>query len=471
MYKRQRLTSLLVATVFLRTGHLSTVQVAGTTCLLLLVVARQAVALAENGTLLTTVAHQAMHDELTGLFSRRYFTSAVAGATGPHTVVLIDLREFRAINDGLGSAVGDALLVAYANRLGLIAGDRAVIARLGGDEFGLLLPGSTDVVEQLAAAGAEPLVAAGHDVLVEVSVGIASGTGDLYRQAETALREAAGSAGARVVRYNASLERQLTQRATIAADLRRALTAGEFHLLYQPVVELPSGRMVGVESLIRWSKDGRVISPADFIPVAEDTGLIVELGAWVIDTVCAQTAAWGHRHGFDALRSVAVNVSARQLLDPGLADAVAAALTRHGVPPERLTVEITETAVFAGGRALATVNALSALGVKIALDDFGTGHSSLGLLRTCPVDAIKVDKSFVDGLGGGPQQEAIAIALTGIADTMGLSTVAEGVETADQARRLHELGYRHAQGFHFARPMPPEAIDDLLNHPTTIAAA
>ncbi|BCY10873.1 bifunctional diguanylate cyclase/phosphodiesterase [Actinoplanes sp. L3-i22] len=472
------LTSVLVATVFLRTGHLSTVQVAGTALLLLLVVARQAVALAENGTLLATVARQAMHDELTGLFSRRWFTTAVAGAAGPHTVVLIDLREFRAVNDGLGSTVGDALLIAYANRLGLVAGDRAVIARLGGDEFGLLLPGlAPEVVARLLAANAEPLDAAGHEVLVEVSVGIASGgidtasgDDDLYRQAETALREAAGGTGGRVVRYDASLEQRLSRRATIAADLRRALTAGEFHLLYQPIVELPHGRMTGVESLVRWSKDGTVISPADFIPVAEDTGLIVELGAWILDTACAQAAAWRRRHGAGALGSVAVNVSARQLLDPGLPDLVAAALARHGLPASQLTIEITETAVFAGGRALATVTALSALGVSIALDDFGTGHSSLGLLRTCPVDVIKVDKSFVDGLGGGPQQEAIAIALTGIAETMGLRTVAEGVETAAQARRLYELGYRQAQGFHFARPMPPEAIDALLDERDRAAA-
>jgi diguanylate cyclase (GGDEF)-like protein len=465
------LASLMVAAAFLRTGHLSTVQIAGTLLLLGLVVARQAVALAENGTLLDTVAHQAMHDELTGLFSRRYFTAALAAATGPHTVILIDLKDFRAVNDGLGPAVGDALLIAYGERLTALADDLTVVARLGGDEFGLLRPGPADVTGRLRDANAEPLDAAGHDVLVEVSIGIATGTDDLYRQAEIALREAATGTGGRMVRYDASLEQRLSQRATIAADLRRALTAGEFHLLYQPIVELPHGRMVGVESLIRWTPaGGPTISPADFIPVAEDTGLIVELGVWIIDTVCAQAAEWRLRHGPDALHSIAVNVSARQLLDPALPGVVADALARHGVPAAQLTVEITETAVFAGGRALATVNALSRLGVRISLDDFGTGHSSLGLLRTCPVDAIKVDKSFVDGLGGTPQQEAIAIALTGIADTMGLHTVAEGVETAAQAQRLYELGYRHAQGFHFARPLPPTAIDALLQEIDRAAA-
>lgn len=477
------LTSVFVATVYLRTGHLTIVHVAGTTLLLLLVVARQAMALSQNTALLETVAHYAMHDELTGLFSRRYFTSAVAGATGPGTVVLIDLRDFRSINDSLGPETGDALLVAFAERLTGLAGGDAVVSRLGGDEFGVLLPGSPGdgdltpgsprgfLTDRILELSAEPLRAAGHDVLIELSAGVADGDDDLFRRAELALREATAQPGPGVVRYDASLEGRLTQRATVAADLRRGLTAGEFHLLYQPIVELPTGRVTGVESLIRWRRaDGSVVSPADFVPVAEDTGIIVELGAWIIDMVCAQAAAWRSRHGPDGLRSVAVNISARQLLDPALVDVVAAALDRHGLPPHQLTVELTETAVFGGGRALRTVTALSQLGVSIALDDFGTGHSSLGLLRTCPVDVIKVDKSFVDGLNGTPQQEAIAIALTGIADTMGLRTVAEGVETAEQARRLFELGYRHAQGFHFARPLPAAEIDILLAQAPRIAA-
>ncbi|MEU4158628.1 EAL domain-containing protein [Actinoplanes sp. NPDC026670] len=468
------LTSLLVGTVYLRTGHLTTVQVAGTTLLLLLVVTRQAFALGENATLLETVAHQAMHDELTGLYSRRSFTTAVAGAEGPHTVALIDLKDFRSINDSLGPAAGDALLTGYASRLTRLAGDRAVVARLGGDEFGLLLPGTPDetaaIVDPLVAAGDEPLSAAGHEVVVEVSIGIADGA-DMYRRAEIALREAGAHTDARVVRWDASLERHVNQRATIAADLRRALTAGEFHMVYQPIVALPHGLITGVESLIRWTRaDGRTISPADFVPVAEETGLILELGEWIIDTVCAQAAEWRRRYGPDALDSVGVNVSARQLLDPGLPDRVAATLARHGLPPGQLTVEITETAVFGGGRALATVQALSDLGVHIALDDFGTGHSSLGLLRTCPVDVIKVDKSFVDGLNGTPQQEAIAGAIADIAEKMDLGTVAEGVETPEQARRLYELGYRRAQGFLFARPMTVAAIDELLDPGVGMAA-
>lgn len=466
------LTGVLLVAVFHRTGHLSVVQVASTTVLLLLVVARQAVALADNAALLGTVARQARHDDLTGLLSRRSFIEAVAGVRRPHTVVLIDVKAFRELNDALGTQAGDELLIAFGQRLTRLAGAQAAVGRLGGDDFGVLLPGApSDFADRLIAANAEPLNAAGHDVQIDVVAGLAEGTtGDLYRKAEIALR-AAADASVAVVRYDPSLERQLTRRATMAADLRRALAAGGFHMLYQPVVDLPDGRMTGVESLIRWTRpDGQVVSPADFIPVAEDTGLIIELGAWIIDTVCAQTASWRQQHGPDALDSVSVNVSARQLLDPALPALVAAALDRHQLPPSQLTIEITETAVFGGSRALATVHALANLGVKVALDDFGTGHSSLGLLRTCPVNVIKVDKSFVDGLGGPPQQEAIVTALTGIAETMGLRTVAEGVETEQQARRLFDLGYRHVQGFLFARPLPAADIDIMLLRRTRATA-
>jgi EAL domain-containing protein (putative c-di-GMP-specific phosphodiesterase class I) len=245
--------------------------------------------------------------------------------------------------------------------------------------------------------------------------------------------------------------------------MRRGLEDGEFHLVYQPIIDLFDHRVTGVEALIRWRRtgDGRTVSPAEFIPAAESSGFIVDLGAWIIDSACAQAAAWLRRYG-DRAPKVGINVSARQLLDPALPGLLAAALTRHGLPARMLTVELTETAVFGGGPAVATVHRLSEMGVHIALDDFGTGHSSLSLLRTCPVDTIKVDKSFVDGLNGTPEQEAIVTALTGIAATLHLGTVAEGVETAAQADRLAELGYRYAQGFHFARPMPPAGIHTFI---------
>jgi diguanylate cyclase len=466
------LTGLLLAAVVLRTGRLSVFEVGGMVLLLLLVVARQMVAMAENAALLETVDFQAAHDDLTGLYSRRYFTAAVAATRGVHTVVLVDLLDFRELNDTLGPRAGDEILVGFANRLTRLAGDGATVARLGGDDFGVLLPRpDPGLADRLSAANREPLLVDDREVAVDATVGIAEGNNaGLHRQAEIALR-AAAAAGEAVVRYDTALESQLTRRAMLAAELRAALRQEQFHLLYQPIVELPHGRMTGVESLIRWTRpDGQIVSPADFIPVAEDTGLIVEIGTWIIDQVCAQIAAWRHDFGPGALAAVSVNVSARQLLDPALPAVLTAALNRHGVPPQQLTVEITETAVFSGSRALAAVHALSELGCAIALDDFGTGHSSLGLLRTCPVDILKVDKSFVDDLGGTAQQEAIAAALAGLATTLGLRTVAEGVETEVQARRLFELGYRRAQGFWFARPLPATEIGAMLRHQQHAAA-
>jgi EAL domain-containing protein (putative c-di-GMP-specific phosphodiesterase class I) len=221
--------------------------------------------------------------------------------------------------------------------------------------------------------------------------------------------------------------------------------------------------VVGVEALVRWHhpSDG-IVSPVRFIPVAERTGQIVPLGEWILRTSCQQAADWYRRYGDEAPARMSVNVSARQLLEPGFPQTVASILAETGLPPDRLTVEITETAVFGGGRAVEAVAAIHALGVAIALDDFGTGHSSLGLLRTCPVDVLKVDKSFVDGVTGTVEQEAIVTSIIEIAQALGLRAIAEGVETGAQADRLHTLGYRFAQGFHFAKPLHSTAIEDLI---------
>jgi diguanylate cyclase (GGDEF)-like protein len=466
------LTSLLLVAVRMITGHLPPVLEAGAAVLLLLVVVRQALALAGQSMLLGRVQQQATHDRLTGLYNRHALTTAIQAPArngdDARTVVLLDIDDFGAINNGLGTTAGDLLLIAYADRLRALAGDTAVVARLDGDTFGLLLPASaTDVLlERLLATNREALRIEGYDVAVTASIGVATApagqAADLLRRADVALR-AAGPGQPCAVRYEPHLDEQSTSRQRLVADMRRGLEDGEFHLVYQPIIDLFDHRVTGVEALIRWRRtgDGRTISPAEFIPAAESSGFIVDLGAWIIDSACAQAAAWLRRYG-DGAPKVGINVSARQLLDPALPGLLAAALTRHGLPARMLTVELTETAVFGGGPAVATVHRLSEMGVHIALDDFGTGHSSLSLLRTCPVDTIKVDKSFVDGLNGTPEQEAIVTALTGIAATLHLGTVAEGVETAAQADRLAELGYRYAQGFHFARPMPPAGIHAFI---------
>ncbi|WP_239082449.1 putative bifunctional diguanylate cyclase/phosphodiesterase [Actinoplanes teichomyceticus] len=471
-YVAVAVTATMLLGVTVRTGYLPAGLAAGAVCLIVLVLIRQHAALSDNSRLADRLAVQARHDDLTGLPNRRHFTDALHGRRAATTVTVCDLDDFTALNDRLGDDTGDAILRRAAERITLAVGGDALVARLLGDEFGVLLGAEHPLAEgdrlaeALLQAFQAPLPVDGHDLLVTVTVGSAAGRDevvpDLLRRAELALQSAQRVGANRHQRHTAGLDASAQHHADLAAALRRGLARGEFRLVYQPIVELPLGGMHAVEALVRWHPDGGApVSPAEFIPVAEQTGMIVDLGAWILDTACADAAAWQRRHGTAAPR-ISVNVSARQLLDPELPGLVGSVLRRHGLEPGRVTLEITETAVFAGGPALHTVRALRALGVGIALDDFGTGHSSLTLLRTCPVTTLKVDKSFIDELNGSPEQEAIAVSLSGIAATLGLRAVAEGVETRDQADRLHVLGYRFAQGYHFARPLPAGDIDAAL---------
>jgi EAL domain-containing protein (putative c-di-GMP-specific phosphodiesterase class I) len=324
------------------------------------------------------------------------------------------------------------------------------------------------VAERIIAALTESVTAGNHDLLIQASIGLAdndtgSDADDLLRRADIAMYAAKELGKNRYVHYDSDLDARAVEHAQLAAELSHALERDELRLLYQPVVDLPTGRVVGVEALVRWhhARDG-VVSPVRFIPVAERTGLIVPLGEWILRTACQQAADWYRRYGDEAPARMSVNVSARQLLEPGFPQTVASVLAETALPPDRLTVEITETAVFGGGRAVEAVAAIHALGVAIALDDFGTGHSSLGLLRTCPVDVLKVDKSFVDGVTGTVEQEAIVTSIIEIAQALGLRAIAEGVETGAQADRLHTLGYRLAQGFHFAKPLGSAEVESLF---------
>jgi diguanylate cyclase (GGDEF)-like protein/PAS domain S-box-containing protein len=429
------------------------------------------------------LAYQASHDELTGLANRALFGARIdravaTGGPGTAAVVLVDLDDFKAINDRLGHSVGDALLIAVSARLRGCVRPEDTVARLGGDEFAVLLtnlrPGESGAVaERIIKALSAPVDAAGHNLLVQASIGVADnspaggdrGADDLLRCADVAMYAAKELGKNQYARYNCELDARAVEHAQLAAELSYALDQDELELVYQPIVALPGGQVEGVEALVRWThSEHGPISPVLFIPVAERTGLIVPLGDWVLRTACAQAVGWQRRYGTAAPRYISVNVSARQLLEPTFPQTVAAVLAETGLAPSRLTVEITETAVFGGGRAVETVAAISALGVCIALDDFGTGHSSLGLLRTCPVDVLKVDKSFVDGVTGTVEQEAIVTSISQIARALGLGAVAEGVETVAQAERLYTLGYRLAQGFHFGRPMPPTALEATLPH-------
>ncbi|MEU4156837.1 bifunctional diguanylate cyclase/phosphodiesterase [Actinoplanes sp. NPDC026670] len=398
----------------------------------------------------------AMHDPLTGLANRRAFEEQLGAADRP-TVLLLDLNGFKAVNDRFGHAVGDELLAAVAQRLVSELPAGAIAARMGGDEFAVLMPAAADAGDDLAvrlrAAIHQPIHAGGQDLLVGASIGIAGDCPDpveVLRRADVAMYAAKAENG-RHRHYTADLDTSTDEEARLGAELRTALDRGEFHLVYQPIVELPTGACVAVESLVRWWRpDHGYVSPDVFIPVAERTGLIVELGEWILRTACLQFADWW-RQGVAPYR-FGVNVSARQLAEPGFVSLVAAILAETGVHPARLVVEVTETAVFGGGAAVRAVHELADLGVEIALDDFGTGHSSLGLLQTLPVRILKVDKSFVENVTMAGRHAVIATSLIQVANGLGLVAVAEGVETAEQAAELYRLGYRRAQGYHFGRP-------------------
>jgi diguanylate cyclase (GGDEF)-like protein len=407
-----------------------------------------------------------MHDDLTGLANRRLFEQElrVALATGDPYVALLDLNGFKNVNDELGHSVGDRLLTAIGERLAAAVGSPAFVARMGGDEFAVLIPDATPevalgIVERVAAALREPVLAGEHELLVGGGIGLAGGRGtddplEMLRRADIAMY-AAKEHGEAYRWYVPELDRLAGEEAKIGAELRTALHAGQFRLVYQPIVELPHGRLVAVEALIRWDHPERgLVGPVDFITVAERNGLIVELGEWVLRESCLRMAMWRAELGPAAPERISVNVSALQLARPGLVAVVKSALADSGLPVECLTVEVTETAVFDGGRALDTLHELRDMGVHIALDDFGTGHSSLTLLRSVPAHVLKVDKSFVDDITEAGQAAVIATALIQVANGLGLVAVAEGVETAEQAAELYRLGYRLAQGYHFGQPAP-----------------
>ncbi|MEU4421772.1 bifunctional diguanylate cyclase/phosphodiesterase [Actinoplanes sp. NPDC024001] len=408
------------------------------------------------------MTHLAMHDDLTGLANRRHFESALGRAArhGRPEVVFLGLTGFKNVNDELGRDVGDQALGAVAARLRATAAGPVLLARVGGDEFALLLPeDSPDTAEQvaylIASAMREPVQAGGHELLVGAGIGIAdagAGPETMLRRAEAAMY-AAKDTGEPYRRWSAELDERAGEQARLGAEIRTALDEGQFRVVYQPIVAVPDGRIAAVEALVRWDHPDRgPVSPAYFIPVAERNGLIVELGAWVLRTACEQMARWRDELGAHAPDRVSVNVSARQLARSGFPRTVANALAEAGLPPACLAVEVTETAVFEGGQAVEALHQLRAIGVRVALDDFGTGHSSLRLLQTVPVDILKVDKSFVDGITGTGEQRVIAEALIHVSRGLGLTAVAEGVETAEQAAILHHLGYRLLQGYHFGRP-------------------
>jgi diguanylate cyclase (GGDEF)-like protein len=432
------------------------------------------------------LVHRAYHDPLTGLPNRARLLDrleqalARAGRRGePVALLFLDLDRFKLVNDRLGHAAGDRLLIAVADRLQRCVRPGDTVARLGGDEFTILLDGLADATEserlaaEIATALEAPFALDGQEVAITASIGVAVAEpgriiapADLLRDADVAMYRAKARGKARYELFEPAMGDGAREWAVLAADLRRALEQGALELAYQPVVELASGRIAAVEVLARWEDPTRgPIPPDDFVPLAEEVGLIAPLGQWVLGEACRQARAWQ-----DALPEppvVAVNLSPRQFQQPGLVEDVAEALRTTGLAPHLLALEITEGAMIADAdEAVATLRQLKGLGVRLVIDDFGTGYSSLTYLQRLPVDQLKVDRQFVAGLGHDAGDAAIVTAVVGLARTLGLGVVAEGVETAEQAVRLRELGCSLGQGFYFGRPQSAEALTALLEKVT-----
>jgi diguanylate cyclase (GGDEF)-like protein len=422
------------------------------------------------------VTHLTFHDGLTGLPNRAYVEERAREALEPSGerlagVIFLDLDGFTAVNDLIGHGAGDLVLAQSARRLRAVVPAQDTVARWGGDEFAVLMENAAgaqeiiELAERLAGVIAgEPFRVADRDLGLTASVGVAladgSPPGVVLRNVDVAMARAKDGGGSRVEVYAAHMHADVVRRLDMASDLQRAIAREELQLQYQPVVELATSRVTGAEALVRWWRGDEAVSPRAFLAVAEDSGLIVALGEWVLRKVCAQGAAW-RAASWDV--GVSVNIALRQLNAPHFPAQVAAALAESGLPPGALTIELSERMLVEDAGLIADRLAeLRDLGVKLAIDDFGTGYASLAHLRQLPADIIKIDPSFVSGLGQDPVLTMLTKTIVQVGRDLGMQVVAEGIEQPRQLAELREMGCGYGQGFLVARPMAASAVDALI---------
>ncbi|MDQ3952842.1 MAG: EAL domain-containing protein [Actinomycetota bacterium] len=445
-------------------------------------ISQRKVAERDNEALQEQLAHQAFHDHLTGLANRallrerlQHALARVARSREPLAMMFIDLDEFKAVNDSLGHDAGDELLKAVAGRLSESVRPADTIARLGGDEFAILLEGmfsaseAPRVAERIIRTFTTPFEIDGHPVSIGASIGLAlkedkDGTEELLGNADVAMYAAKARGRGCYEVYRPELRLARTERIRSELDLQSAVARSEFVVEYQPIVDMATGEMSGAEALLRWSHPTKgLVPPADFVELAEETGLIVPLGLWVLREACRHGAGWKKTHPAAAPLKVSVNLSVRQFQESDLVQQVADTLETTRFPASDLVLEITESVFLNDSpQTMATIKGLKALGVTIAIDDFGTGYSSLSYLRAFPIDVLKIDRSFIDGIDRGVEDAALARAIVQIGENLNLRIVAEGIETPEQLDEVRRLGCHEGQGFFLGIPRDAETLGELI---------
>jgi diguanylate cyclase (GGDEF)-like protein len=428
--------------------------------------------------------YSTLHDALTGLPNRSMFIERLRhsmhrSARHPEemfAVLFLDLDRFKDVNDNLGHFAGDELLRAVARRLEACLRPEDTVARLSGDEFAILLESISEtsdagrVAERIEEALSFPINLGGAEITTSASMGIVTSSmsqeqpEQLLRSADMAMYRAKAAGRARYEMFDRAMHTDALAKLQLETDLRRAVEQGEFRLHYQPLISLRSGHITGLEALLRWEHPQRgLVQPSDFIPIAEETGLIVRIGRWVVNEACRQLAAWQRSHPRAEPLSIGVNLSVKQFSQPDLLDQLANALRASGIPPNCLRLEITEAALIEqGAAAMALLGQIKQLGPQIYLDDFGTGYSSLIYLHRLPIDAIKIDRELVSTMDSDEKNLRLVRTILTFAQIIGVRAEAEGISTAEQLRELRSLKCEHGQGYLFSAPIPHDAVDEVL---------